>query len=110
MDNKSKELSAVEQKLLEKKAKLTLDRIIEGVKARDNRTIHVEYALEKFENYVVSLDLNVSAIEANYLKEMRVRMHDNNGLAPKHLISSKETVEPSVTFVDFKSRKVIKPN
>lgn len=109
MDKKDNGLKAVEQKLLEKKAKLTLDRIVEGVKARDGKTIHVEYALEKFENYVNSLDLNVTATEFDYLKNMRVRMHDNNGLVPKHLVSTKEIIEPSVIVVDFKARKVIKP-
>lgn len=109
MANKDKTLSAVEQKLLEKKAKLTLDRIVEGVKERDGKTIHIEFALEKFENYVRSLDLNVSDTEFDYLKQMRVRMHDNNGLVPKHLVSTKEITEPSVIVVDFKARKVIKP-
>lgn len=110
MDNKDNNLSLVNQRLLEAKSRLTLNRIIEGVKEKDGRTIHVEYALEKFENYVNRFDLSVSDTELDYLKNMRVRMHDNNGLAPKHIIPKNEIVEPTVISVDFKARKVIKPH
>lgn len=110
MDNKDNNMSLVNQKLLETKCRLTLNRIIEGVKEKDGRTIHIEYALEKFENYVNRFDLNVSSNELDYLKDMRVRMHDNNGLAPKHLIPKTEIIEPTVIAVDFKARKVIKPH
>lgn len=108
MANKDITMNDVHKKLLETKARLILNRIVEGVKTRDNKTIHIEFALEKFENYVNSLDLNASDIEMDYLKQMRVRMHDNNGLVPKHLVS-KEIIEPTVIVVDFKARKVIKP-
>jgi hypothetical protein len=109
MDNKDKTLNAVEQKLLEAKSRLILERIIKAVEEKDGKTIHIEFALEKFENYVNRFDLNASKIELDYLKDMRVKMHDNNGLAPKHIIPKTEKPEPSVTFVDFKNKRIIKP-
>lgn len=110
MDKKDNDISIVNQRLLEAKCKLTLNKIIEGVKEKDGKTIHVEYALEKFENYVNRFDLNVSSTELDYLKDMRVRMHDNNGLVPKHLIPRDKIIEPTVIRVDFKAKRVIKPN
>lgn len=110
MDNKDSNLSLVNQRLLEAKSRITLNRIIEGVKEKDGRTIHVEYALEKFDNYVTRFNLSLSDTEFDYLKDMRVKMHDNNGLAPKHIIPKNEIVEPTVISVDFKARKVIKPH
>lgn len=109
MDNKDESIKTVNQRLLESKCRLTLNRIVEGIKEKDGKTYHIEYALEKFENYVTRFDLSVSDIELDYMKQMRVRMHDNNGLVPKQLISKAEVVEPSVIVVDFKARKVIKP-
>ena len=110
MDNKDETMKTVNQRLLEAKSKLTLNKIVTQVHEKDGKTISTEWALEKFENYVNRFDLNLSEIESDYLKQMRVRMYDNNGLAPKHLVNKDDIIEPSVIVVDFKSRKVIKPH
>jgi len=100
----------IEKRLLEKKARLTLKQIIDGVKEKDNKDMHIEFALEKFENYVTRFGLNVSEKEFQYLSEMRVKMHDGNGLAPKNIIPINDEIRKNtVTVVDFKAKKRITP-
>lgn len=103
----------LEDRLLETKARLTLNKIIDLVKEKDNKKIVIEYALEKFENYVRRFDISVSDKEVDYLTVMRVRMHDGNGLAPKNMLpKNKEKDIPvnNVMVVDFTNKKRIKPN
>lgn len=101
MENKVKE------KLLVVSSRNILNKIIDLVKEKDEKTIHMEYALEKFENYVNRFDIRISDNESDYLKKLRLDMYDNNGLLPKNIV--KENEESSVTFVDFKNKIKIKP-
>lgn len=106
-----KEMSEVEKRLLETKARSTLDKIQQLLKEKDGVDFHKEYILEKITNYIVRFNINISEKEADFFEKMRVDMHDHNGLLPKVLCNKRDQLKNTAKTiqVDFKNRKVIKP-
>ncbi len=93
-------------KLTAASAKNIIKKIKNLILEKDSKDISEEYILEKFENYVNRFDIRISDNEIEYLKDLRVKMHDNNGLLPKSF--SKNSVS-EVIKVDFTNKTKIKP-
>ncbi len=69
----------LENRLLQAKAKITINRIIEAVKFNENKDIHETYALEKFQNYASKYNLPINEKESEYMQRLVVQMYDNKG-------------------------------
>ncbi len=106
-----RELSEVEKRLLETKARKTIDKIQRLLKEQDGREYRREYILDKVENYIGRFEINVSDKEMEYYRKMRTYMHEHNGLIPKELENKREQLENTATtiHVDFKNKQRIKP-
>lgn len=93
-------------KLTAASSKNIIKKIKNLILEKDSKEFSEEYILEKFENYVSRFDLRISENEIEYLKNLRVKMHDNNGLLPKSFLKESKS---EVIKVDFTSRTKIKP-